>query len=278
MCKILINYVKIRFYFFREWRVMVYFKSISFLLIILFFLGCSGKEYQLFENNNSELISNEQDINISYDSKIIVDDILGIDIYNMNQKSNIFKKSITTEATNPQNNEYIVSENGTIYLPLLQEISVIGYTANNLSKYITEQYRKYLKQPYVKVAIKNHKVFVLGEVKKEGSVPLKGSSISILEAISYTGGLTDYAARNKIRIISKEAGKYKMRTLDMSKLSTLNIENLMLKNNSIVYVQPRDGKATSIAIRDYMPILQVISSIATTLLAFDYITVNNGAQ
>ena len=251
---------------------MTYFKS---LIIMVFFLGCSGKEYQLFKDNNSELMSNVQDINISYESKIIADDILAIDIYNMNQKSNIFRKSITTEVANSKNNEYIVSEEGTIYLPLLQEVSVVGYTANNLSRYITEEYRKYLKQPYVKVTIKNHKVFVLGEVKKEGSVPLKGNSISVIEAISSSGGLTDYAARNKIRIISKEAGKYRMRTLDMSRLSTLNIDNLMLRNNSIIYVQPRDGKATTIAIRDYMPILQVISSIATTFLTFDYISNGN---
>ena len=253
-------------------------KYIKSIILVLFFIGCSGKEYQLFENKNPELISGVQDINISYESKIIVDDVLAIDIYNMNQKSNIFKKSITTETTNSQNNEYIVSEEGTIYLPLLHEVSVVGYTAKNLSKYITEQYKKYLKEPYVKVAIKNHKVFVLGEVKKEGSVPLKGNRISVIEAIANSGGLTDYAARNKIRVISKEAGKYKMRTLNMSKLSTLNIDNLMLRNNSIVYVQPRDGKATSVAIRDYMPILQAISSIATTLLAFDYISANNGVQ
>lgn len=246
-------------------------RYISLFFIFFMFIGCSVKEYQLFKNNDPSYISQSQDINISYESKIIPDDILTIDIYNMNQKSNILKNSTVLERSK-ENNEYIVSADGTIYLPLLQEVSVIGFTVQELSKKITEEYKRYLKQPYVKIAIKNHKVFVLGEVNKQGVVPIKGNSISVIEAISSSGGLTDHAARNKIRIVSKEGGKYKIRTLDMSKLSTLNLDNLILKHNSIVYVEPRDSKAVKVGMQDYLPIIQAISGIASTFLSIDYIS------
>jgi len=247
------------------------------IMFIFLFMGCGVKEYQLFTNDNPSFISQSQDINISYDSKIVPNDILNIDIYNMNQKSNILKNSnIIGKSNKENNNEYIISEDGTIFLPLLQEVKVIGFTAKELSKKLTTEYKKYLKQPYVKVTIKNHKVFVLGEVQKQGIVPIKGNSISIIEAISKSGGLTDHATRDRIRIISKDDGKYKIRTLNMSKLSSLNMNNLMLKHGSIVYVEPRSSKAINVAVQDYLPILQIISSLASTFLTIDYISNNRG--
>jgi len=247
-------------------------RYINFAFMIVLLTGCSVKEYQLFRNENPSYISQSQDINLSFDSKIVADDILTVNIYNMNQKSNIIKKDATILDKSENSNEYIVSADGTIYLPLLQEIRVVGFTAKELSKKFTNGYRKYLKQPYVKVSIKNHKVFVLGEVEKQGIVPLKGNSISIIEALSYCGGLTDHAARNSIRIIDKENGKYKIRTLDMSRLETLNIDNLILKHNSIVYVEPRGSKAIKVGVQDYLPIIQAISGIASTFLTIDYIS------
>jgi len=246
-------------------------KYISMAVFILF-TGCSVREYQLFENENPSYVSQVDDINISYDTKIVPDDILSIDIYNMNQKSNILKNSSIINSNGKSDNQYIVSSDGTIYLPLLQEVNVVGYTVKELSRKFTDEYKRYLKQPYVKVAIKNHKVFVLGEVEKQGVVPIEGNSVSVIEAISKAGGLTDHASRDKVRVISKEDGKYKIRTLDMSRLSTLNMSNLMLKHNSIVYVEPRSSKAVKVGVQDYLPIIQAISGITSTFLAIDYIS------
>jgi len=245
--------------------------SLGMSLIILL-AGCSGKSERLFQNEDVSYVSQAEEINISYDSKIIPDDILNIDIYNMNQKSNILKNStlLSAEAAR-ENSEYIVTADGTIYLPLLQEVKVEGFTVKELSRELTARYKKYLKQPYSKVSIKNHKIYVLGEVKNQGVVPMKGNSMSVIEAISQSGGLTDHAVRNTIRIISKEGGKHKIRTLDLTRLSTLNMDNIMLKHGSIVYVEPTSSKSLRVGVKDYLPVLQIISSLASTFLAIDYI-------
>ena len=241
------------------------------LIVILMFSGCGIKEYQLFTNNNPSYISQEDDINISYDSKIMPDDILIIETYNMSQKSNILESS-SIQNSKEDANRFIVSADGIVYLPLLEEVNVQGQTVRELSKKLTNSYREYLQKPYTKVTIKNHKVFVLGEVRKPGIVPIEGNSISIIEAITSSGGLTDHASRNKIRVISKDGKKHKIRTLDMSRLSTLNIDNLMLKHNSIVYIEPRGSKAFKVGVQDYLPIIQAISGIASTFLSIDYIS------
>jgi polysaccharide export outer membrane protein len=241
-------------------------------LIVVFtvlFTGCSVKEYRLFQNEDPSLVSQAQDINISYDSKIIPDDILKIDIYNMNQKENILNSNSLSPSID---NEYIVSTDGTIYLPLLQEVEIRGLTIKELNKKLTKKYKRYLKQPYIKTSIKNHKVFVLGEIGGKGVIPISGNSISIIEVISRAGGFTDHSQRDRVRIISKEEGKHKMRTIDFTKLSMLNTDNLMLRHNTIVYVEPKGTKAIKVGIQDYLPIIQSISAIAGTILTFDYLS------
>jgi polysaccharide export outer membrane protein len=243
------------------------------IVSILLFAGCSTKDYQLFHNEDAAYVSQSKNINIHYESKVLPDDILGIDIYNMNQKSNIIRDSslLNLQDSEPKN-RYIVAADGTIYLPLLEEVSVVGLTVKEMNKKLTDAYKKYLKQPYVKVSVKNHKVFVLGEVNKQGLVSIEGNSISVIEAISKSGGLSDHALRDRIHVISQEGGKHMIRTLDLTQLSTLNIENLMLKNNSIVYIEPRGSKALKVGMQDYLPLIQAISGIASMFLTIDYIS------
>jgi len=238
---------------------------------LLFFSGCSVKEYRLFQHENSEHLPQTQDINISYSSKIVPNDIIKIDIYNMNQKSNIMMQDAKYNSTTSQqeDNSYIVYPDGTIILPLLNTVSVQGLTLKELNIELTNRYRAFLKAPYVKATIKNHKVFVLGEVTKRGVVPIEGESISVIEAIAKSGGLTDHAIRDRIRVISEENGKYTLRTLNLNQFATLNSHNLMLKPNSIVYIEPKSTKAIRVSINDYLPIIQAASSILSTFLTIE---------
>jgi len=255
-----------------------------FLILITlfyFFSGCSVKEYKLFqvENQEKSQSSNKlsqiektplrQELNIAYSSKIIPNDILEIDIYNMNKKSNIMmnEKGPTTTPSN----KYVVYADGTILLPLLNSVSVQGLSIKELNSKLTQKYREFLKAPYVKSSIKNHKIYVLGEVVKKGVIPISGETISVIEAIAQSGGLTDHAVRNRIRVISEESGKYVMHTLDLHNFKTLNSHNLMLKNNSIVYIEPKESKAIKVKINDYLPIIQAVSSVLSTFVNIKYL-------
>ncbi len=237
------------------------------MITSLFFSACSVKEYRLFQQENSEHLSQTQELNITYSSKIVPNDILEIDIYNMNKKSNIMV-SDTGGAIIPDN-KYVVYSDGTIILPLLNVVKVEGYTLQEINEVLLERYKEFLKAPYLKVSVKNHKVYVLGEVVKQGVVPLEGENISIIEVIAKAGGLTDHALRNRIRVISEEKGKYVMHTLNLNNFSTLNSGNLMLKHNSIVYIEPKNTKAIRVAINDYLPIIQAVSSILSSFLTIE---------
>lgn len=242
-------------------------------MVLAFYSGCSVKDYRLFENSTPSNINQSQEINISYESRIMPDDILAIDVYNMNQKSNILRDSslLNSVNTEPQN-RYVVESDGTIYLPILKEVNVQGLTTKELSIKLTKDYSRYLKQPYVKASVKNHKVYVLGEVNKQGIVPINGNRISVIEALSHAGGMTDHALLDRIRIISQVQGRYKLMTLNLQNFDSLNMHNLVLQPNSIVYVEPKTSKAFRVGVQDYLPIIQAISSVASTFLAIKYVS------
>jgi polysaccharide export outer membrane protein len=242
--------------------------KIAILFFLLFFSACSIKEYKLFQEENTQNVSQPQELNITYSSKVIPNDILKIDIYNMNKKSNIM---MNDKGYTPPDNTFVVYPDGSIILPLLNSVHVEGLTIKEINELLTNRYREYLNTPYVKASIKNHRIFVLGEVVKRGVVPIEGETISVIEAIAQSGGLTDHAIRSHVRIISEENGKYILRTLDLSKLTTLNSHSLMLKHNSIVYIEPKGTKAVRVAINDYLPIMQAISSVLGTFLTIDYL-------
>ena len=247
-----------------------YMRFLILLLLIYLFTGCSVKEYKLFQQEKNSQTISSQELNISYSSKIIANDILEIDIINMNKRSNIMMSN-NGLATVPSN-KYVVYEDGSILLPLLNSVQVKGLTIKELNHMLTSKYKKFLKSPYVRTSIKNHKVYVLGEVSKRGVVPLEGESISVIEAIARSGGLTDHALRSHIRVISEENGKYIMQTLNFNNFSTLNSRNLMLKNNSIVYIEPKNTKAVYVAINDYLPILKAIASTLSTFVNIKFLT------
>ena len=235
-------------------------------IIAIYFMGCSIKEYTLFQNDDPSL-NQPQELNITFESRILPDDILRIDIYNMNQQSELKNSGLLNQkSTDVTQNRYVVRADGTIYLPLVKEVSVQGLTAQELSKKLTEKYGIYLREPYVKVDILNHRVYVFGEVNKQGLIPIVGNSISVLEALSKSGGLTNDAVLDRVRVISKINGRNMLRTINLRKLSTLNIDNLMIGNNSIVYVEPRSSKAYRLGIDNYLPLIGAIGSISGSML------------
>jgi len=102
----------------------------------------------------------------------------------------------------------LVRPDGMISLPLLGDVKAAGTTPLQLADEITGKLKKFFQDPTVSVVlsqVNSKKVFLLGEVQKRGPVDLT-SGMTVLQAISSAGGLTDYANTKKIYILRAEAG------------------------------------------------------------------------
>lgn len=103
----------------------------------------------------------------------------------------------------------VVRPDGMITLPLVNDIKVAGTTMEELQSLLTEKLKGVVNDPQVTVsvkAVKSRKVFLVGNVAKQGAY-LLGGRMSVLELIAEAGGLGPFAKGGSIYVLRKESGR-----------------------------------------------------------------------
>jgi len=155
----------------------------------------------------------------------------------------------------------LVTQKGTVRLPLIDSIKITGLTEDEASKLLINEYKKYIKNPYVTVEITNQRIIVIGEVKQPGVVPIVNGTMNLIEVISRSGFLTDYASRSNIQIIRGDLRNPEIRTIDLTNAKSLLTSSLLLKPNDIVYIQAREMSGFNKAFQETAPFFQTVSAI-----------------
>ena len=105
----------------------------------------------------------------------------------------------------------LVRPDGMISMPLLGDVRASGLTPLQLADSIQARLKKFFQDPNVSVVlmqIHSKTIYLLGEVGKKGPVEMT-PGMTLLEAISSAGGLTDFANAKKIYILRNETGAHK---------------------------------------------------------------------
>jgi polysaccharide export outer membrane protein len=104
----------------------------------------------------------------------------------------------------------VVRPDGMITMPLIKDVHVAGLTPREAEKVITDLLSQQIKAADVTIIINqthSKKVFMVGGgIKKEGPIPYT-YRMTIMQAISEAGGLSDYAKRKKIYVLRNESGR-----------------------------------------------------------------------
>jgi polysaccharide biosynthesis/export protein len=99
-----------------------------------------------------------------------------------------------------------VRPDGKISMPLLGDVQAAGLTPGQLAQTVSERLKKYLTAPQVTVIltqINSQRVYVIGEVTRPGAYAVL-PGMTILQAISSAGGLTQFANSKKIFLMRNE--------------------------------------------------------------------------
>jgi polysaccharide biosynthesis/export protein len=102
-----------------------------------------------------------------------------------------------------------VRSDGKISMPLIKEVEVVGLAPPEAERLLSERLSRYIHGADVAVIVKevhSRKVYLVGGVKTVGAVELKGP-MTVLQALTQSGGLTDYAKRKQIYVLRVENGK-----------------------------------------------------------------------
>lgn len=99
-----------------------------------------------------------------------------------------------------------VRPDGKISMPLLGDVQAAGMTPGQLAQNVSERLKKFLTAPQVTVIltqINSQRVYVIGEVTRPGAYPVL-PGMTVLQAISSAGGLTQFANSKKIFVMRNE--------------------------------------------------------------------------
>ena len=257
---------------------------ITIFAVSLTFSGCSMKEYTLFQDENRS--EEPTDINdtvyhdeMVFENKIMPNDRVGIMVYNQSgagpgQLTSMISSRGSQQGGGRGADEtqgLLVTQGGSVRLPLIGSTSIKGLTEDEAAEYLMKQYGKYLRNPYVTVEIMNQRIFILGEVKNPGVVPVTNGTMNLIEAIARSGDLTDFAERRGILVLRGDLRDPEVRMIDLTHMSTIQVSSLYLKPNDIVYVQPRSSKGRKIAFDEISPPFQLVSSILAPFVNITYL-------
>lgn len=247
----------------------------SLVLATALMSGCSGKskQYVLF-NDNGKMANCTTDLNRNmadahYEYHIMPNNRLSILIFNHPELST---RDVRAQVAPADERGALVAQDGTVSLPLIGVVRVAGLTERECADLLTREYARYLKNSHVTVEVLNKRVIVLGEVKKPGQVNIIEDTTNILEALGRSGGLTDYAQRDKILIIRGTADKPIVKTLNLTSVSALTSGGLRLYPNDVVYVMPNAQRQRNLAITQSMPGIDLAAKILGVLYTGKYLT------
>lgn len=156
---------------------------------------------------------------------------------------------------------YIVDAEGSITLPLLGSLKVVGMTVNQIKVLLDSKLKEYVKEPSVSVKLVNYRVTMLGEVLRPGVQYVFEEKWTILQALSNAGGTSDFADIKRVKLIREEEGQTKTIYLDLSKPELISSEYFFLQPHDVIYIEPTKSRAFAFNSRAVSVTLSTISII-----------------
>lgn len=216
-------------------------KFIFGIFILLFFYSCSSSKKV---SNDYFYFKTGADTTVEQQTSIIFkpNDLLSIQVYSISsnqEQASIFNLPASLNTTMQG---YQINDSGNIILPVVGAVKAAGLTKNELQLNLGQQLVNYIKNPSVIVKFLQFNVNVLGEVHTPGLLKFYVDRVTIIDALSAAGDLTDFGKRDNILVVREEEGKKISHSIDLRSKAVFNSPVYILHPNDIVYVSPNKFK------------------------------------
>lgn len=136
---------------------------------------------------------------------------------------------------------YAVDDEGQIHLPYVGAVKVAGLTERELHEVLMQQYAKYLKKPELSARVysyRSKRLYVDGEIRNPGVLPIIDIPMTLPEALSRSGGATTMGDVGSVSL--SRAGKQYIINMPQMLAHGVSPSRIMLENGDMVRVPSRE--------------------------------------
>lgn len=142
----------------------------------------------------------------------------------------------STMAGNQSMISYRVFPDGSIDIPFVRNIPVVGLTLNEAAKVIEERFKEIIPDAAIKLTLANKSFTVIGEAGT-GVYYIFKDKLTILQALSMSGDISYQGDYKEVRIIRETEDGLKILEFDIRPASIINSEYYYIYPNDIIYVK-----------------------------------------
>lgn len=198
-------------------------------------------------------------------------DVLKIQVYGPDQQTvapynltptNLGDNFTTIESV--QLSGYLVDQRGMIDFPVIGELKLGGLTTSEAKLLVKTRLLEDLKEVVVNLRLLNFRVTVSGEVLRPGSYFVVNERITIPEALTLAGDLSNYADRSNVLIVREEDGVRTFNRVNLQSSNLFQSDLFYLKQNDFIYVEPITAKTGAVQDQSNKT-LPIITATATLI-------------
>tara|TARA_R110001606_G_scaffold11354_7_gene49335 strand:+ start:23016 stop:23567 length:552 start_codon:yes stop_codon:yes gene_type:complete len=136
--------------------------------------------------------------------------------------------------------QVVILPDGMIAFPLAGELVAQGKTVTELQAKLKDKLSEYLSEPVVTVSVTNisgNTVHVMGKVTQPGSFAMS-QPLSVMQALSLSGGLSPYAEENNIIVLRQKDGQQQVIPVhyaDIKKGKDLS-SNVLIQSGDVIVI------------------------------------------
>ena len=259
---------------------------ITLTLLSVTLTGCgllSTKKVNMLQDANSRFKKGEMTLvpNELVEYRLQANDVLSIRIKSLDQEQVEYLSLETTGVfnVNPASafmNGYSLDNEGMINMPGIGEMKVGGLTINEAREKIQQRIRQTeVGDATVFVNLVSFKVSVIGEVNNPNQYYVYNNQLTLIEAISQSGGFTDFADREHVKLIRTTNRGTEVTVLDFKSADILSSKFFYLQPNDMLVVDALEEKFERGNLSTLVIINTLVSGISATVAIVSLIRTTN---
>lgn len=237
-------------------------KNITYFLLLMVATSCyTNRSIGLLQERNGIPTYSQGSYKLY---QLRPNDELTLRIITANKESaSMFGMSQQSAMSSNQTYSYRIYPDGTVDLPFLSRVPVVGLTLEEAELFVQEQLKPFIPDVQVKMALSTGTFCVIGDAGR-GYFNIYKERLTIFQALALSGGLNESGDYSHVKIIRETKEGTKIVVLDLRAKSLIDSEFYYIYPNDIIYVDVT--KKSFWAINSYTGFLSIITSSVTLLL------------